>query len=56
MHLLLLYTQSALQSCVCVCVCVCVGGGAIWIMRRLPHDNRASALTTPAIGGEERES
>ncbi len=41
--------------CVCVCVCVCVGG-AIWIMRRLPHDNRASALTTPAIGGEERES
>ncbi len=29
-------------------MCVCVwGGGVIWMMRLLPHDNRASALTTP---------
>ncbi len=51
----LLYTQSALQSC---------GGGSLLnhhqcaastcMMRRLPHDNGASALTTHQLW-EERE-
>ncbi len=40
-----------------------MGGGlnhqcfaSTWMMRRQPQDNSASALTTPATGGEERES
>ncbi len=52
----LLYTQSALQSC---------GGGGVllnhhqcaastWMMRRLPQDNGASALTTHKLQ-ERRE-
>ncbi len=54
----LLYTQSALQSC--------GGGGSLlnhhqctassWMMRRLPQDNGASALTTHQIQVERRES
>ncbi len=62
MHLysaVLLYTQSALQSC------VCVGGGGLlnhhqcaastWMMWRLPQDNGASALTTHQLQVERRE-
>ncbi len=59
----LLYTQSALQSCG-----VGVGGwggsllnhhqcaASTWLMRRLPQDNGASALTTHQIQVERRES
>ncbi len=52
----LLYTQSALQSC---------GGSLLnhhqcaastWMMRRLPQDNDASALTTHQLQVERRES
>ncbi len=51
----LLYTQSALQSC---------GGSLLnhhqcaastWMMRRLPQDNGASALTTHQLQVERRE-
>ncbi len=59
----LLYTQSALQSCVCVCVW---GGGSLlnhhqcaastWMMRWLPQDNGTSALTTHQLQVETRES
>ncbi len=54
LYCVLLYTQSALQSCVCVCVCVWGGGerGSLlnhhqcatstWMMRRLPQNNVAS--------------
>ncbi len=41
----------------CVCVCVCGGGGlSTWMMRRLPQDNGASALTTHQLQVERRES
>ncbi len=56
----LLYTQSALHSCVCG-----GGGGSLlnhhqyaastWMMRRLPQDNGASALTTHQLQVERRE-
>ncbi len=57
LYCVLLYTQSALQSC---------GGGSLlnphqctastWMMRRLPQDNSASALTTHQLQVERRES
>ncbi len=57
LYCILLYTQSASQSC---------GGGSLlnhhqcaastWIMRRLPQDNGASALTTHQLQVERRES
>ncbi len=58
LYYVLLYTQSALQSC--------GGGGSLlnhhqcaastWMIRRLPQDNGASALTTHHIQVETRES
>ncbi len=61
LYCVLLYTQSALQSCVCVW-----GGGPLlnhhqceafpWMMRQLPQDNGASALTTHQLQVERRES
>ncbi len=60
LYCVLLYTQSALQSC------VCVGGGSLlnhhqcaastWMIRRLPQNNGASALTTHQLQVERRES
>ncbi len=57
LYCVLLYTQSALQS---------RGGGSLlnhhqcaastWIMRRLPQDNCASALTSQQLQEERRES
>ncbi len=61
LYCVLLYTQDALQSC---------GGGgggwsllnhhqcaaSTWMMRRLPQDNGASALTTHQLQVERRES
>ncbi len=59
LYCVLLYTQSALQSCV-------GGGGSLlnhhqwaastWMMRRLPQYNGASALTTHQLQVERRES
>ncbi len=56
LYCVLLYTQSALQSC----------GGSLfihhqcaastWMMRRLPQDNGATALTTHQLQVERRES
>ncbi len=56
LYCVLLYTQSALQSC---------GGGGLlnhhqcvastWMMRRQPQDNGASALTTHQLQVERRE-
>ncbi len=55
LYCVLLYTQSALQSC---------GGGLLnhhqcvastWMMRRQPQDNGASALTTHQLQVERRE-
>ncbi len=56
LYCVLLYTQSALQSCG-------EGGGSLhhqcaastWMMRRLPQDNGASALTTHQLQMERRE-
>ncbi len=58
LYCVLLYTQSVFQSCV-------VGGGSllnhhkcaasIWMMRRLPQDNDASALSTHQLQVERRE-
>ncbi len=60
LYCVLLYTQSALQSC------VCGGGGSLlnhhqcaastWMMRWLPQYNGASALTTHQLQVERRES
>ncbi len=57
LYYVLLYTQIALQSC--------GGGGGLlnhhqyaastWMMRRLPQDNGASALTTHQLQVERRE-
>ncbi len=61
LYCVLLYTQSALQSCG-------GGGGGVsllnhhqctvstWMMQRLPQDNGASALTTHQLQVERRES
>ncbi len=61
LYCVLLYTQSALQSCGWG-----GGGGSLlnhhqcaastWMMRRLPQDNGASALTTHQLQVERRES
>ncbi len=67
MHLYsaLLYLHTKRFTIMCVCVCVCVGGGPLnhhqcaastWMMRRLPQDNGASALTTHQLQMERRES
>ncbi len=68
LYCVLLYTQSALQSCVCVCVCVCVGGGGglsspspacsihLDDVTAATGQRRQCAHHTPATGGEERES
>ncbi len=57
LYCVLLYTQSALQSC------VYLGGSllnhhqcAAWIIRWLPQDNGAGALTTHQLKVERRES
>ncbi len=49
LYCVLLYTQSALQSC---------GGisASTWMMGRLPQDYGASALTTHQLQVERRES
>ncbi len=57
LYCVLLYTQSALQSC---------GGGSLlnhyqcaastWMMRRLPQDNGTSALTTHQLQVESQSS
>ncbi len=55
LYCVLLYTQSALQSCGGVSpqpppVC------STWMMRRLPQDNGASALTTHQLQVKRRDS
>ncbi len=56
LHCVLLYTQSALQSCGGSLLNPHQCAASTWMMRRLPQDNGASAFTTHQLQVERRES
>ncbi len=56
LYCVLLYTQSALQSCGGLSSATTSVQHPLGLMRRLPQDNSASALTTHQLQVERRES
>ncbi len=56
LYCVLLYTQSALQSCGGSLFIHHQSAASTWMMRRLPQNNGTSALTTHQLQVERRES
>ncbi len=56
LYFVLLYTKSLLQSCAGSLLNHHQCAASTWMMRRLPQDNGASALTTHQLQVERRES
>ncbi len=56
LYCVLLYTQSALQSCGGFLLNHHQCAASTWMMRQLPQDNAASALTAHQLQVESRES